>query len=72
MINASLLRRIADALVSLMTWAAAAGAVLWFYDWVNRWYVVVGVLLVLVGGAIVVDRLRDHEGFLRYSDENPS
>ena len=51
-------RRLADALVSLATWVAAAAAVMWFYDWVSRWYVVVAVLLVIVAGASFGDRLK--------------
>lgn len=50
-------RRVLDGLFGLVTWVAAAAVVLWFYDWVNRWYVVVGVLLALVVGAIVVERI---------------
>ena len=52
----TLRRRLADALVALVTWTAAAVGVLWFYDWVSRWYVVVAVLLVIVGTAMVTDK----------------
>ena len=51
-------RRLADALISLVTWVAAAVAVMWFYDWVSRWYVVVAVLLVIVAGASLGDLLK--------------
>lgn len=61
MIKGSLLRRLLDALVSVVTWGAAVAAVLWFYDWVNRWYVVVGVLLAIVAGAIIADRITGHD-----------
>ena len=54
----SLVRQLADAVVALVTWSATAFAVLWFYDWVSRWYVVVGVLLVIVAVAMVTDRVR--------------
>jgi len=54
--KATLRRRLADALIALVTWTAAAVAVLWFYDWVSRWYVVVAVLLVIVGTAMVTDK----------------
>lgn len=58
MAKRSTVRRVADAFVALLTWIAAAGAVMWFYDWVSRWYVVVGVLLVIVAGASFGDRLK--------------
>jgi hypothetical protein len=61
MIKGSLVRRLLDALVSLVTWGAAVGAVLWFYDWVNRWYIVVGVLLAIVAGAIITERITGHD-----------
>ncbi|HEX7105973.1 MAG TPA: hypothetical protein VF218_08415 [Acidothermaceae bacterium] len=51
-------RRVADAIFALLTWVAAAAAVMWFYDWVSRWYVVVAVLLVIVAGASFGDRLK--------------
>ena len=51
-------RRAADAIFALLTWVAAAAAVMWFYDWVSRWYVVVAVLLVIVAGASFGDRLK--------------
>ena len=54
--KATLRRRLADALIELVTWTAAAAAVQWFYDWVSRWYVVVAVLLVIVGTAMVPDK----------------
>ncbi len=57
MIKRPILRRFVDAVVALVTWAAAAAAVLWFYDWLSRWYVVVGVLLGIVGIAVAADRL---------------
>jgi hypothetical protein len=55
---ARLLRRLADVVIALVTWTAAAAGVLWFYDWVDRWYVVAGVLVVTVGGAMVADHAR--------------
>lgn len=58
MSNRPVARRLVDAVVSLVTWVAAAGAVMWFYDWISRWYVVVGVLLVIVAGASFGDRLK--------------
>lgn len=58
MVKRSAVRRLADAFVALLTWVAAAAAVMWFYDWVSRWYVVVGVLLVIVTGASFGDRLK--------------
>lgn len=61
MIKSSPLRRVLNAAVALVTWGAAAAGVLWFYDWVNRWYVVVGVVLAIVAGAIVVERLTGHD-----------
>jgi hypothetical protein len=45
-------------LFALITWTAAAVAVMWFYDWVSRWYVVVAVLLAIVAGASFGDRLK--------------
>jgi hypothetical protein len=51
-------RRLVDGFVALLTWVVAAGAVMWFYDWVSRWYVVVAVLLVIVAGAALGDRLK--------------
>lgn len=50
-------RRVLDLLFGLATWVAAGLVVLWFYSWMNRWYVVVGVVLALVVGGIVVERL---------------
>jgi hypothetical protein len=58
MAKRSTARRIADAFIALLTWVAAAAAVMWFYDWVSRWYVVVGVLLLIVAGASFGDRLK--------------
>lgn len=58
MAKRSAVRRLADAFIALLTWVAAAGAVMWFYDWVSRWYIVVGVLLVIVAGASLGDRLK--------------
>jgi hypothetical protein len=52
------MRRVADACFAFGTWVAAAAAVMWFYDWVSRWYIVVGVLLVIVAGAALGDRLK--------------
>ncbi len=51
-------RRLADAFVAMVTWVAAAAAVMWFYDWASRWYVVVSVLLVIVAGARFGDHLK--------------
>jgi len=51
-------RRLVDGFLTLLTWVAAAAAVMWFYDWVSRWYIVVGVLLVIVAGAALGDRLK--------------
>ena len=51
-------RRLADALFSLVTWAAAIAVVMWCFAWVTRWYVVVGVLLVVVTGAVLADRAK--------------
>jgi hypothetical protein len=62
MAKRSTVRRLADALFALVTWVAAAAAVMWFYDWVSRWYVVVGVLLVIVAGASLGDRLKAARG----------
>jgi hypothetical protein len=54
-------RRVVDALFAGLTWVAAAGLILWFYDWINRWYVVVGVVLVLALAANAVEnRTRQH------------
>jgi len=58
MVKHPVVRRIADAFFALLTWTAAAVAVMWFYDWVSRWYVVVAVLLVIVAGASFGDRLK--------------
>ena len=58
MAKRSTARRVADAFFALLTWVAAAAAVMWFYDWVSRWYVVVGVLLMIVAGASLGDRLK--------------
>lgn len=54
-------RRVGDALLAALTWVAAAGLILWFYDWINRWYVVVGAVLVLVVATTAVENLtRQH------------
>lgn len=58
MVKRPVVRRVADACFALVTWVAAAAAVMWFYDWVSRWYVVVAVLLVIVAGASLGDRLK--------------
>ena len=52
----SLGRQVADALIAVATWTAAAGVALWFYDWVNRWYVVTAVLLVIVSVAMITEK----------------
>jgi len=57
MVKRSAVRRAADASFAFATWVAAAAAVMWFYDWVSRWYIVVAVLLVIVAGASLGDRL---------------
>lgn len=54
--KASLARRIIDALIAAVTWAAAVGVAVWFYDWVNRWYVVAAVVLLIVAGAMIVEK----------------
>ena len=48
-------RRLVQALLALATWLVAVAGVMWFYDWVSRWYVVVAVLLFVVTGAVVVE-----------------
>ena len=54
-------RRVVDALFAGLTWVAAAGLILWFYDWVNRWYVVVGAVVALALAAMAVEsRTRQH------------
>jgi len=58
LVKRSTVRRLVDGFLTLLTWVAAAAAVMWFYDWVSRWYVVVGVLLVIVAGAALGDRLK--------------
>lgn len=58
MIKGLTARRLADALVALVTWAAAIAVVMWCFAWVTRWYVVVAVLLTVVAGAVLVDRTR--------------
>jgi len=58
MVKHPVVRRIADAFFALLTWTAAAVAVMWFYDWVSRWYVVVAVLLAIVAGASFGDLLK--------------
>ncbi len=58
MVKRPAVRRLVDGFFALLTWAAAAAAVMWFYDWVGRWYIVVGVLLVIVAGASLGDRLK--------------
>jgi purine-cytosine permease-like protein len=50
-------RRVVDALFAGLTWVAAAGSILWFYDWINRWYVVVGAVLALVVAITAVENL---------------
>ncbi|MGH8890504.1 MAG: hypothetical protein ACRDV3_12230 [Acidothermaceae bacterium] len=52
----SLRRRVADALIAVATWIAAVGTALWFYDWVNRWYVVIAVVLLIVSVAMVTEK----------------
>jgi hypothetical protein len=58
MVKHPVVRRIADAFFALITWAAASVAVMWCYDWVSRWYIVVVVLLTIVAGASFGDRLK--------------
>jgi hypothetical protein len=58
MVKRSAARRAADACFAFASWVAAAAAVMWFYDWVSRWYIVVGVLLVIVAGATLGDLLK--------------
>jgi len=58
MIRRSARRRAVDLAIAALTWCAAISAVMWFYDWVSRWYVVVGVLLALVATAMVGDRAK--------------
>ena len=55
MVTQTLGRRLVQALLALATWLVAVAGVMWFYDWVNRWYVVVAVLLFVVTGAVVVE-----------------
>jgi hypothetical protein len=57
MITNTLGRRLIRGLLALATWVAAVAAVMWFYDWVARWYVVVAVLLLVVTGAVFVEAL---------------
>jgi hypothetical protein len=49
-------------LTAFATWALAIGIVLYFYDWITRWYVSVGVLLSLAAAAIVAESVKrgDH------------
>jgi hypothetical protein len=49
-------------LVAFATWALAIGVVLYFYDWITRWYVSVGVLLGFAAAAIVAETVKrgDH------------
>jgi hypothetical protein len=49
-------RRALDGLYSLSTWVIAAGIALWFYDWLNRWYVAVAFVLSFVIVAIMIER----------------
>jgi hypothetical protein len=58
MVRRALMRRLADALIAVLTWSAAIAGLLWFYDWLGRWYIVVGVLLAIVAGAMVGDRAK--------------
>ena len=51
-----MLRRVVETASSLLACVAAAAVVLWFYDWVSRWYVVVGVLVFVVLGVIAVEQ----------------
>lgn len=57
MVTHTLGRRLVHGLLALATWVAAVAAVMWFYDWVSRWYVVVAVLLLVVTGAVFVEAL---------------
>jgi hypothetical protein len=54
----TLARRLADSTVAFLSWAVTVFAVLWFYDWVSRWYVVVAVLLTAVGAGMLGERAR--------------
>jgi hypothetical protein len=64
-------RRVVDAVFAGLTWVAAAGLILWFYDWINRWYVVVGAVVVLALAAMAVEKLaRQHR--ITPSDQLPS
>jgi hypothetical protein len=54
------LRRVVETASSLLACVAAAAVVLWFYDWVSRWYVVVGVLVFVVLGVIAVEQTAGH------------
>lgn len=58
MLKAVMAHRFGRAVTSIATWTVSAVAVLWFYDWVDRWYVVVPALLGLV---LVASRLTFHE-----------
>jgi ABC-type bacteriocin/lantibiotic exporter with double-glycine peptidase domain len=58
MITNTLTRRLVQAVLALATWVAAAAGVMWFYDWVARWYVVVAVLLFVVTGAVLIEATR--------------
>ena len=54
-------RRVVDAMFAGLTWVAAAGVILWFYDWINRWYVVVGAVVTLAVAAMAAESLtRQH------------
>jgi hypothetical protein len=54
-------RRVLDAFFAGLTWVAAAGLILWFYDWINRWYVVVGAVLLLAVAAMAAENVtRQH------------
>jgi hypothetical protein len=55
-------RRLSESLVAFATWAVAIGVVLYFYDWITRWYVSVGVLLGFAAAAILAESVKrsDH------------
>lgn len=55
-------RRALDGLYSLSTWAVAAGVALWFYDWLNRWYIAVAFVLSFVVVAVMIERSRHGHG----------
>ena len=61
MVTHALGRRLVQALLALATWLVAVAGVMWFYDWVSRWYVVVAVLLFVVTGAVVVEAVSRRE-----------